>query len=103
MSFQLKKNTSIVDHDVNIDQNTMNQLLGNMDNLTTTVQGLKENYQKVSIFKLIALRRAKTLWSILHRVLAILRAIGLIQTYSLAFVQILTTFNGMELQFLKRT
>lgn len=43
----LKKNTSNVDHDVNIDQNTMNQLLGNMDNLTTTVQGLKENYQKL--------------------------------------------------------
>ena len=46
---QQKKNTSNAVGNVNIDENTMNRLLGNMDNLTTTVQGLKENYEKVSV------------------------------------------------------
>ena len=32
---------------VSIDKSTMLQLLGNMDNLTTTVQQLKEDYGKV--------------------------------------------------------
>ena len=50
--FQLKKNTSKTGSDVSIDQTTMNQLLGNMDNLTTTVQELKENYQKVSMLSM---------------------------------------------------
>ena len=50
--FQLKKNTSRTGSDVSIDQTTMNQLLGNMENLTTTVQELKENYQKVSMLSM---------------------------------------------------
>ena len=50
--FQLKKNTSKADSDISIDQTTMNQLLGNMGNLTTTVKELKENYEKVSMLSM---------------------------------------------------
>ena len=51
-AFQLKKNTSRAGSDVSIDHTTMHQLLGNMDNLTTTVQELKENYEKVRMLSM---------------------------------------------------
>lgn len=42
------KNTSSPVNDVGINQKTMTQLLSNMDNLTTTVEKLKDNYKTVS-------------------------------------------------------